>query len=143
MLNQLLRWCFFIKVIVSSNHAAPATRISAVCLPSVFSALKAAIGLVLHKSRKKSRRNLHKSRISIWIILHKSRFLSLYLSRNVEIFNIVLMQYYFSILCIRVTKLTFAIYGFYPLPQLLAEIAEVIESDRTFIQQIKNIAYHI
>ena len=132
MLNQLLRWCFFIKVVVSSNRVAPATRISAVCLPSVFSALKATVGLVLHKSRKKSRRNLH-----------KSRFLSLYLSRNVEIFNIVLMQYYFSILCIRVTKLTFAIYGFYPLPQLLAEIAEFIESDRTFMQQIKNIAYHI
>jgi hypothetical protein len=53
MLNQLLRWCFFIKVVVSSNRVAPATRISAVCLPSVFSALKATVGLVLHKSRKK------------------------------------------------------------------------------------------
>ena len=52
MLNQLLRWCFFIKVVVSSNRVAHATRISAVCLPSVFSTLKATVGLVLHKSRK-------------------------------------------------------------------------------------------
>ena len=43
----------FIKVVVSSNRVAPATRISAVCLPSVFSTLKATVGLVLHKSRKK------------------------------------------------------------------------------------------
>ena len=52
---------------------------------------------------------------------------------QIKTFNIVLMEYYFSILCIRVMKLTFAIYGFYPLPQLLAEIAEVIESDLTLL----------
>ena len=79
---------FFIKVGVSSNRVAPATRISAVCLPSVFSTLKATVGLVLHKSRKKSRRNLHKSRISIWKIIHKSRFLILSLLNKNNIVTI-------------------------------------------------------